>query len=528
MAKVFIKNWLNGPYTLVHESGVCERIQSTVPHKWFPGDRVHVRSGVVLERAPVKNLVGIVDFLNRTGYGFTPRGVPLYMFHPLDAGYPPMLVSSKTKYDSNMIVLVNMEHWDNKWPRAGIQRILGAAGDKIIERQALYLRADTGTANIDADWRADTSIHKRILWDTVFHIDPDGCEDVDDVIAWQINGDNALFAIAIADVSAWVPEQSPADCVAKLRGQTVYEDGAVQTPMLPTSLSSGAASLRCDGVERPVLAIVYSFQGGVLTHTSWQPLLLTVQKSFTYDSVYKEPELCAQLALYLESVLGRSVGNDSHIWIEAAMVEYNRRAAEVLRGGPHGLLRSHAGHSLTGYAELAGKSGVAELAWLGAPAGTYVRADKPAPHAGLGLDVYCHASSPLRRYADLVNQRALKHLLFACKEPRGCEPEALNHRAQVAKQLERDAWFLNHLNTNTLTTVTGVVLEYKESHGTWTVYVPDWRKKVRAKVEGMWVPEVGAKCLVRAFVDLRRCSWDKRIVCAIGSHTDSAVTPQHS
>lgn len=522
MTSIFIKHWLRGPYTLVHSDAETEHYTKPVPNKWLPGDTIDRCSGSVLARKMPKDLVGIVDYLNRTGYGFTPRGIPLYMFHPLDPAYPPMLVSSKSKYDNNMIVTVNMEHWEGKWPRAGIQRVLGVAGDRSIEKTALFLRAGAEQcADTATEPTADTSIHKRILWDTVFHIDPEGCEDVDDIICWQINKDSALFAIAIADVSAWVPQDSPFDREAANRGQTLYVDGKVNTPMLPTSISSGAASLRSDGVERPVLALVYSFIGGVLNHVSWQPLLVAVQKTYSYESVYSEPEVCARLTLFLESLLGRPVGNDSHTWIEAAMVEYNRRAAELLKGHSYALLRSHAGRSHSKYVELAEKTGVAELAWLGSAAGKYVRADASvAAHAGLGLDTYTHASSPLRRYADLVNQRALKHILFGCAEPKAPIAETLNARGEAAKSLERDLWFLTNLSTTSITSVEGYVLEFKESRNTWLVYVPAWRRKVRAKVgDGLWLPTIGQKFCVRAFVDLRRCVWSERLVCAIGSAT---------
>ena len=122
--RVYIQNWLKGPYTLV--SDVVVRKDEPVPHKWLPGDEVaDDTTGAVQTRKPVKTIVGIVNFLNRTGYGFTSRGAALYMFYPLNAGYPPFLVASKTKYDANMVAAVSFEHWNDKWPRGGIQQLLG-------------------------------------------------------------------------------------------------------------------------------------------------------------------------------------------------------------------------------------------------------------------------------------------------------------------------------------------------------------------------------------------------------------------
>jgi len=42
---------------------------------------------------------------------------------------------------------------------------------------------------------------------------------------------------------------------------------------------------------------------------------------------------------------------------------------------------------------------------------------KPEPHQGLGVDQYLWASSPLRRYSDLVNQQQLLALIAGEKAP---------------------------------------------------------------------------------------------------------------
>ena len=64
---------------------------------------------------------------------------------------------------------------------------------------------------------------------------------------------------------------------------------------------------------------------------------------------------------------------------------------------------------------------------------------KPAPHGGLGVEAYVQASSPLRRYADLVVQRQISHHLRA--EETMFDEQAMTsvaHRADVqGRQLSR-------------------------------------------------------------------------------------------
>lgn len=520
-ATIFIKDWLRGPYTLVMPDGAVETRKERVPYTCFTRDTVNVDSGTVVHTAPKQQIVGIIDFLNPTGFGFTSRGVPLYMFHPLDRAHPPMIVSSKTKPSHNVIAIATVEHWEDKWPRAGITKLLGPVGDKHVERAALFLRAGAAapppppevyTSTMETHDAADD-------WDIVCNIDPEGCVDVDDVLFWKRDGDTIVFGIGIADVAAWVPEDSATDAYAKQLGQTLYLEGVVHTPMLPTCLSADLASLRSDGRARPVLALVYTVrvaEGSVTKR--WARMMLRNRETFTYDSPALS-SLAPTIMTCLRAITGAPVSTDPHEWIERAMVTYNCEAARVLWSAGVGVLRAHAGTSDSVYTSIAESAHVPEIAWLGSAAGHYVLADTTVvpQHAGLGVSQYCHCSSPLRRYADLLNQRWLHHLLFDAARPTATTGAAdvahLNGRATAAKELDRDVWFLEHSHTHTLTESDGIVLRVRPVDQTLSVYVPAWKRTVRAKCDDATVAP-GARVCIRMFCDLRKTSWRDRNICS--------------
>jgi len=507
-----IKRYLTGPYTL--GDGPAIREPPPIQNKWLPGETVDATTGKVIGQIPHRNIVGIVDFMNRTSMGFTNRGVPLYLFHPLDPKYPPMIVSSKLRPIANQIAVVSIEHWEEKWPRAGIQRVVGNVGDIFVEKEALLLRASVPLLIDKSDWIANTPYHDDIAWDTVLNIDPDGCEDVDDVLCWRKTENGYEMAIAIADVASWVAEGSPVDNYAEKAGQTLYNNGRVVAPMLPTSLSTRCASLRSDGVARPALAYCFTVEGGEVVGSEWRRLMIRVGHSYTYESVLFDDAVCLIFPRLLRALTGLDAGGDPHNWIEMAMIAYNRAAAVRLRSAGVGILRAHEGLANSEYSALAESTGCRDLAFLGAAAGKYVKGDASiCAHTGLGLDIYCHASSPLRRYADLIAQRWLHHLVFGAAKPnRDVSPTHLNERSAVAKAYERDMWFLQHLQMLTVSTVRGIVL--KDMGEKVVVYVPDWRRKIRAvRAEG--VTELSSIVTVRAFTDLRRCSWSDRVVCSV-------------
>jgi len=518
--RVHIQNWLKGPYSLILETGATVTKDEPVTHKWLPGDNVN-EGGTVVKRQVVQNLVGIVNFVNRTGYGFSPRGVALYMFHPFREDYPPFLVASKTKYTQNYIATVSFEHWEDKWPRGGIQKLLGPVGSKEIEAAALRMMVNVKG---DDGILLDTSHiinYDDSSWDCVFNIDPDGCVDVDDVFAWRMRDGVTEFAIAIADVAAWVPEGSALDDLAYERGTTFYDNGAAVIPMLPESLSTQAASLRADGVSRPVLALVYRLtDSGGVEHVEFRRCKMTVGQAYTYESIIEDKDMSSRLITFLMSVLGRVDidRNDSHVWVEAAMVEYNRRAACVLREARVGVMRSHIGTVAEVWSGLAAVTGCREIGFFGYAAGEYVDGgvDGNVGHAGLGLDVYTHASSPLRRYADLYNQRWLVSLCCNGVQPTIWRSSVvMNGRAGLAKAFDRDTWFLKNLDTAGISVEDGWALVDK-GHGVWSVYVPAWKRRVRGVVseDGMDI-KAGTAVVVRAYTDLKAISIGRRVVCSI-------------
>jgi exoribonuclease R len=517
-SKVFIKDYLRGPYTLIDAYGKETIVKEPVaPRKWLPGSAIDAEGRVVYEKHAA--IVGIVDYLNRAGQGFNTRGTPLYLFYPLDRGFPPFLVASKERCTSNMIACVAFEHWNDRWARGGIVRRLGAVGDHIAERCALMMRAgfQPPCEDLSPSTSYSMSCYDDRAWNRCFNIDPVGCVDVDDVFAWRaLPAGGHEFAIAIADVSAWVAEGDACDADARTRGTSVYEEGTVLTPMLPRIISERAASLRADGIARPCLALCWTVGAdGAASSARWERLALVVDHAYTYESFCEEKADKETLYELLEAVgaTRRAEIKDAHDAVAAAMILYNRIAGELLvRSGRGGLLRAHEGGA-TPYADLAASTGVQELRWLGSAAGRYVvAATGAARHVGLGLDAYAHASSPLRRYADLVNQRAIKAILFETQIP-CADPELptwLNARCAAAAALERDLWFAAHVKTDTISSAVGIVLRIRttDARKLLTVYVPEWRRKLRCVGEA----HVGNRVGVRVFCDNRATRWDDRIV----------------
>jgi hypothetical protein len=541
-ATVHVQNWMKQHWVCVDAAGAIIDLPTaptapTATHKRMHGDIVSPTTGALIQRAASK-IVGIIDILNRTRYGTTPRGVPMYLMHPLDPAHPPFVVALKTKPATNVLAVVKYEHWDDTWPRAGLEKIIGPVGDLTSELQAMLHTFPPAAVGVDdAVTGGDCSGTSDDAWDVVLHIDPPGCKDVDDVLFWKAAGTGRVrFGIGIADVAAWIPEMSPVDVAARARGSTLYRDGEAIEPMLPAAISESRASLRSDGVARPAVCLTFELardaegvwrcDGGA----RWERHALRVSESYTYDSIHcaAAAARAADVRAFIGAVCGGiELGSDSHEWIEAAMVAYNRRAGEDLQGAGVGILRSHCGAAGTSdqYQSLATATGCSEIAWLGAAAGQYVTPANNSGHAGLGVACYAHASSPLRRYVDLINQRWIRAIHFGFPPPSASGAEAvisLNARSKRIRQLERDMYFLTQVlgrgGDPKPTAATAFLLAHKaaptEGVDRWRAYVPEWKRVVTCVLAATdaGAAAAGSRVDIRMYFDARQADARRRFV----------------
>jgi exoribonuclease R len=189
------------------------------------------------------------------------------------------------------------------------------------------------------------------------------------------------------------------------------------------------------------------------------------------------------------------------------MLLYNREAAKRLREAGQGILRRHAAPDqarFDAYAALGLPANQLALA-----AGEYCDAAAAADeirHWGLGEAVYCHATSPIRRWADALNQLVL--LGAAESIPFGDSVEQLNRRAKAAKAYERDVAFARLLlgeDTKPAEWM-GVVVEPGR------IWVPTWGRLQRADTEGQ---EPGQAVRFRVYCDATQKNWKRRLIVRI-------------
>jgi exoribonuclease R len=278
---------------------------------------------------------------------------------------------------------------------------------------------------------------------------------------------------------------SALDVVASTIGQTLYKDGQAIRPMLPHALSEDAFSL-LPGKERLGISLSFKWKDSVKSDFEWFESKLVNQKTFTYDEaqISEIPEIKILASVFCVE--------DSHDWIAEAMKLYNLEAAKLLVSSGVGILRTHRAPDLERLAKYT--SWDSSLASLANSSAQYIdyQPGVNTTHFGLDTNAYCHITSPIRRYADLMNQRLLKQIIRGNKESLyvTCSIHELNVRAKASKAFERDLCYMRALNSNSNHCV-GRILDIikKEEHVKLRILVSEWKRVINVTYKGSQVED---------------------------------------
>ncbi len=341
-----------------------------------------------------------------------------------------------------------------------------------------------------------------------FSIDDSQTTEIDDALS--VNGlgtGEIIFGVHIAAPALAIAPDSPIDKVARERLSTVYMPGHKLT-MLPDAVVQAYTLI--EGRDCPAVSVYFRFDeatlalNGAETRIERVPIAanlrhdqldeVVTESALTGDSVAEYPfaqelAFCFRLARHLkaqrEVVRGkpenfnrpdynfRLDGNEGEPTGDEAV-----RISERKRGAPLDLIVSEAmilaNCHWGGFIADHGVPGIYRSQASMAPGIKVRMGTKPAPHAGMGVPQYTWATSPLRRYVDLVNQwqiiAAARHgrtaALVAPFKPKDAMLFSVISQFDAAYTAYNDFqraierfWTLRWLQQNTITELDGVALK---------------------------------------------------------------------
>jgi exoribonuclease-2 len=318
-----------------------------------------------------------------------------------------------------------------------------------------------------------------------FTIDDEDTREVDDALTVKHSGSEIVVGIHIADVSAFVAKGDLLDAEAWRRSSTIYLP-TITVRMFPERLSTDLVSLSA-GVPRPAFTVEVRFdkQGNRI---SYRIALTTIQvaKRLSYDEADEALE-AGDVPLRTLHDIARQLHD---VRAERGAITFRRPELKIRVQGdkidikkidpnsPSRLLVSEMMILANGLAaDFASMNSIPVIYRTQEPREALAIEDAPAVealaferlrktfkrsrlsltpglHSGLGLGAYTQASSPIRRYADLVTQRQFTAMLSGAPIPHGREEllkilstaEAAEQEIRAIEDRSTNYWLLEYLS----------------------------------------------------------------------------------
>ena len=360
------------------------------------------------------------------------------LFKPANPKLPLFYVLTKySKMESDKYAIIEFTEWniEDKYPKASLFKMIGEIG--ILQNELKYIKYKYsvcfgGYSKFKkGKYMEDLTPEREHITERVFTIDPDGCIDVDDGIHFkQLSEDEYEIGIHIADVSSYIPVYSELDAqLTKRVSSQYYRDEQIN--MIPDvlvqemSLKSG-----CRAVS--LIFTIDSFFN--IKNTRITKSILDRVKNTTYDRASRYPEV-GNLMIFAEKLYLLYDFNKNfniHVMVELYMILANTTIAKILE---EPLYRTHTGNELIEFSSNVSEKIKEKINILNSESARYSRFREP--HAVLGLELYTHFTSPIRRYFDINVHRALFNM-----EIRHMDLEYINDVTTRIKRAERETELL--------------------------------------------------------------------------------------
>lgn len=292
-------------------------------------------------------------------------------------------------------------------------------------------------------------------------IDGQATLDYDDAISIEEKGDHYLLGIHIADVGHFIKKGDIIDREALGRGSSIYLPD-LKVPMLPPCLTEDLCSLKA-GELRPAISIMVKLNNfSEILEYEILPSLVRVKSQLTYYDVNmvsdKKSEIVILHDIAKEFRQTRLASGAVQITLpeinvridddgEITLVRINRESpgrmlvseimimANWLMGkflAEHDvptIYRSQPAPRERLYKGIGGT--LFQNCMQRKMLSRFVLSHEPEYHSGLGLNLYTTATSPIRKYYDLVTQRQIR-AVFGMEEP--YSSKEIQHMIQILNE----------------------------------------------------------------------------------------------
>ena len=382
-----------------------------------------INSNFELINSPTRNaeyLTGVLKLDDNKTYGRTQNKKRLlYRCFPNDKKLPIFLIPYEidvkfNKKHKNKFILFKFQEWNklNAHPSGIIIETIGNVDDiESICSYNLYskhlnhsIKSFSKLTNLLCTNNTQHHIQKHNN-SFIFSIDPHNCRDFDDAFSIELIDNKYCVSVYIADVVSNIEKHQLWDSFTE-RVSTIYLHNK-RLPMIPQNYTQTFCSLNQDKISKSLcIKSFFNFDGTPDdSMNSIEFIDVFVNKNFEY-----EESLLLNNTYYLELLhltqLIEPTTKDSHELVSLWMVKTNYFVADFLNKSKQGIFRKS---TITNDFKH-------DLFDRNIISTQYVSFDETEQS---DLKIYTHATSPIRRIVDLLNQCIIYNII--CSSPLSVE-----------------------------------------------------------------------------------------------------------
>lgn len=285
---------------------------------------------------------------------------------------------------------------------------------------------------------SEPSERKDLTHLSLMTIDGQSTLDYDDAISFEDYGDSCCLGVHIVDVAHYVKKDDPIDLEARLRASSIYMPDQ-KIPMLPPGLAEGLCSLKAGELRPAISILIYLSKTLEIQDYEIVSSLIRVQRQLTYydvnmvaDTSREVASLCDIATKFRQKRLSDGAVQislpDINVWIsdtgEIGVNRINRESpgrmlvAEIMIMANWLMAKFLSSHGVS--AVFRSQPGPRDRLYKGCEGSLFqnymqrrllsrfMLLNQAERHSGLGLDTYVTATSPIRKYYDLVTQRQIR------------------------------------------------------------------------------------------------------------------------
>jgi len=272
-------------------------------------------------------------------------------------------------------------------------------------------------------------------------IDGQATLDYDDAISFEDLGDRYRLGVHIIDVGQFVKKDDPIDRQAKLRGSSIYMPD-MKIPMLPPLLAEDLCSLKADCFRPAITIMIEINRSAEISHFEVFASRIKVKHQLSYYDVNSTLEENRDLRILRDIAINfrrKRIADGAvyinlpeiNVWLnidgEVTINKINRESpgrmlvSEIMimanwlmatflaDNGTPAIFRTQMEPKNRLFPD---SDGTLYQNWMQRRLlNRFILSPSPERHSGLGLDAYVTATSPIRKYFDLVTQRQIRGVL---------------------------------------------------------------------------------------------------------------------